>query len=179
MVVRFLAVLMLWSVGLASALIPLPFGGTYVSLALSVALWLAVAAGCVPLVRPLGHRAGTVAGMLTLVLAVPVLNWVAVAPQLWFATHRAAYDAAAAAAPRGGDDYYGADLPLVWRWVSVDGRVVEKDGALFFPQWYGIPDDGGGYFFSPGASPRGEDMAGMICQRPTNLGDGWWMCGMG
>ena len=49
---------------------------------------------------------------------------------------------------------------------------------MFFPQWMGIPDDAGGYIWSPGASPEGVDLYGMLCQAPVNLGDGWWMCGM-
>ncbi len=179
MVARFVGVLVLWSIGVASAFVPLLFGGTLVSLALSVVLWLGLAAGSRALVRPVDERAGAVAGVLTLVLAVPLLNWVSVAPQLWFQTHRLAYDAAVAASSDIGDGYYGDELPLQWRWLTVDGRVVEKDGALFFPQWYAIPDDGGGYFYSRSGSPAGTDMAGMICQAPVNLGDGWWMCGMG
>ncbi|WP_299931679.1 hypothetical protein [uncultured Nocardioides sp.] len=177
--VRVLGVAALWSVGVASALVPVPFGGTYVALALSVALWLALAAGSRALLRPLGDRAGTVVGVLTLVLALPLLNWVSVAPQLWFQAHRPAYDAALEVSPGAGDGYYGTDLPPEWRWLSVDGRIVEKDGMLFFPQWYGIPDDGGGYFHSRTGSPAGTDMAGMLCRAPVNLGDGWWMCGMG
>ncbi|MBD3927338.1 hypothetical protein IEZ26_22135 [Nocardioides cavernae] len=177
-VVRVLGVVALWAVGVASAFVPLLFGGTYISLALSVALWLALAAGCRALLRPLGDRVGTVAAMLTLVLAVPLLNWVSVAPKLWFQTHRLAYGAAAESSG-AGNGYYGTDLPLQWRWLTVDGRVVDKEGALFFPQWYGMPDDGGGYFYSRSGSPAGADMAGMLCQAPVNFGDGWWMCGMG
>ncbi|GAA5119595.1 hypothetical protein GCM10023339_33590 [Alloalcanivorax gelatiniphagus] len=178
-VLRVLGVVLLWSVGVATAFFPLFFGGTLVSVALSVVLWLALVAGCGALLRPLGRRARTVGVVLTVVLAAPLLNWVAVAPELWFHTHRLAYDAAAEAASPDSGSYYGTDLPPVWRWLTVDGRVVEKDGALFFPQWYGIPDDGGGYFFSRAGSPAGAAMAGMRCQTPTSLGDGWWMCGMG
>jgi hypothetical protein len=178
-VARLLGVLAAWSVGVATAVLPIPFGGSGIALALSIALWSAIGVASVRLLRPVGQRVAVAAGGATLVLAVALLNWVAVWPQLWFHTHRFAYDAAVEVVPHGAASYYGVELPLRWRWLTVDGRVVDKDGALYFPQWYGMPDDGGGFFWSPGDSPAGEDMAGMICQRPDNLGDGWWMCGMG
>jgi hypothetical protein len=177
-IARVLGAIALWTVGVASAVLPLPFGGSWVALALSVALWSAIGVASMRLLRPLAQPAAAAAVGVTLVLAAVLLNWVAVWPQLWFQTHRLAYDAAVEVVPGGEGSYYGTELPLRWRWLTVDGRVVDKDGALFFPQWYGMPDDGGGYFWSPGASPAGEDMAGMICQRPVNLADGWWMCGM-
>lgn len=179
-VARLVAVLALWSAAVATAVLAIPFGGTWVALALSLGLWSAIGVASVVLLRPLGQSAAAAAGGVTLVLAVVFLNWVVVAPQLWFQTHRFAYEAAVEAAPGGGaGSYYGTELPLQWRWLTVDGRVVDKDGALFFPQWYGMPDDGGGYFWSPGVPPAGADMAGMLCQGPDSLGDGWWMCGMG
>lgn len=49
---------------------------------------------------------------------------------------------------------------------------------IFFPQWYGLIDDAGGFIFSPSGAPEGMNMAGMICDRPVDLGEGWWMCGM-
>ena len=54
--------------------------------------------------------------------------------------------------------------------MGTDGR--------FFPQWIGIPDDAGGYIYSPSGSPAQADMYGMICSNPVDLGDGWWTCGL-
>jgi hypothetical protein len=125
-----------------------------------------------------GSRAVTVvATTATLLLAATLLNWNSVAPGTWFRTHRWLYDhAAATAAP--GDSYYGSALPFHLQPLSVDGRVSAQGSALFFPQWIGFPDDAGGYFYSPYESPYGFDMYGSLCETPTSLGEGWWMCGM-
>ena len=176
-VARLAGVVGLWAAGVVCAVLPLPLGGSWAGLALSLVLWSATGLLSVLLLRPLGRPAALAGGMVTVVMAAFLLNWVAVSPRLWFQTHRLAYEAALEAAP-GGAGYYGSDLPLRWRWLTVDGRVVDMDGALFFPQWYGIPDDGGGYFWSPGGPPSGVDMAGTPCQHPVHLGDGWWMCGL-
>ncbi|WP_272917534.1 hypothetical protein [Nocardioides flavescens] len=41
-----------------------------------------------------------------------------------------------------------------------------------------MPDDAGGFFHVASGSPEGKDMAGMICESPVDLSDGWWLCGM-
>jgi hypothetical protein len=117
-------------------------------------------------------------GAVTVLLAVPLLNWSSAAPSAYFATHRALYDRAVASTATDGS-YYGARLPLALRPLSARGRVrATDDGMLFFPQWLGIPDDAGGYFWSPDRSPEGADMFGMSCQDPQDLGGGWWACGL-
>lgn len=172
-----LGVAVLWSVGLAATVLPLPFGGTWISFGVSVLGWLAAAGVAFALGLLISRRAASASGVLTVVVAVLLLNWVAVAPRLWFESHRWAYEAARTSTTPSSS-FYGSVLPLRWRWLTVDGKVVDEDGALFFPQWYGLPDDGGGYFYSPDSSPAGVDMAGMVCQAPTSLGGGWWMCGL-
>lgn len=167
----------LWLFGLAATVLPVPFGGTWLSFAVSVHGWLAAAGVAFVVGLLVSRRAAAVSGVLTLVVAVLLVNWVSVAPRLWFETHRWAYDAARASATPGSS-YNGSALPLRWRWLTVDGKVVDKEGALLFPQWYGMPDDGGGYFYAPDGSPAGTDMGGMLCQAPTSLGGGWWMCGL-
>ena len=106
-----------------------------------------------------------------------VFNWVQVSPRWWFATHRPFYELARHHDPGNGST--GDSLAWPLRGLTANGNASKTDGgATFFPQWFGIPDDAGGYFWSPGESPAGEDMAGMLCQRPVDLGGGWWMCGM-
>ena len=176
----------LWLAGVASALLPLPFGGTYLGLGVAWLFWLVVIGGCWALGAVAGRRWLTVTAVSGAVaLYLLSFNWVALAPQAWFDVHRPMYDAALDHVDRS-DDLYGDRLPLRWRWLTVDGRAAARggDGAtgdevVFFPQWYGIPDDGGGYLWSPGGPPEGYDMAGMVCTEPVDLGDGWWMCGMG
>ena len=181
------AVLALWLAGVASAVLPIPMGGTYVALVVSWAFWIALIGGCAALGVLSRQRWLTVVatgGAACLYLLC--FNWVVLAPQAWFDVHRPMYDAALDHADRDDGSLYGARLPLVWRWLTVDGRaavgpVSGQSGpeAVFFPQWYGLPDDGGGYLWSPDGSPEGYDMAGLRCTDPVDLGDGWWMCGMG
>ncbi|MCH5645558.1 MULTISPECIES: hypothetical protein [unclassified Gordonia (in: high G+C Gram-positive bacteria)] len=106
---------------------------------------------------------------------VIVGDWAAASPRAWFITHRALYDQALNVDP--GDDYYGQSLPLHLRYLTVDGRVSGGD-IKFFPLWIGTPDDAGGILHSPGRSPAGFDMYGMMCRDPVSLGDDWWMCGV-
>jgi hypothetical protein len=123
------------------------------------------------------------AALLTLVPVVVVLTvlvnpgWI-VAPRTWFMMHRPLFDAALETDP--GAEYYGTKLPLPLRFLTADGRVSDEDqdGSLFFVQWFGIPDDAGGYIFSPGKSPEGKPLYGLWCKDPVDLGDGWWMCGL-
>ena len=49
--------------------------------------------------------------------------------------------------------------------------------GLFFPQWVGVPDDAGGYVYSP-VSPEGADLYGPPCHQPHRLGGGWWTCNL-
>ena len=135
--------------------------------------------------RGWGRKRGRVAIVLAVVvLAVSLVVWAIMmltsrdpTAEEWFADHREQYEAALAVDP--GDEYYGAPLPDDLAHLSVTGRVSGDSATRFFPQWTGIPDDAGGYFYSPGGSPEGRDMYGMICQDPVSLGDGWWACGMG
>lgn len=125
------------------------------------------------------RRAGRPALLIAAVLLVTatVGAWWQLAPRAWFTTHRALYAQALSTDP--GPDYYGNALPLPLRFLSVGGKVsAGPDGARFFPQWIGTPDDAGGYWHSPARSPAGNDMYGMICTDPVPLGDDWWMCGM-
>lgn len=61
-----------------------------------------------------------------------------------------------------------------------DGLIsIGPDGRVFVPQWAGIPDDAGGYIYSPDdTSPEGWDMWGMDCENQTRLDGGWWACGL-
>jgi hypothetical protein len=122
--------------------------------------------------------------LLALVTLVPALIVATVvvnptwrhAPRTWFALHRPLYQRALETDP--GSDYYGAKLPVPLRFLTEGGQVSEHDGSRFFPQWIGIPDDAGGYLYSPHGSPEGVDLYGMSCTGPVDLGGGWWMCGM-
>lgn len=78
----------------------------------------------------------------------------------------------------GARDYGGAPLPWQYRAFTSNGRASADDHLVFLPQWTGIPDDGGGFFFSPHGSPEGYDMFGMVCEAPLRLDDAWWACGM-
>lgn len=119
----------------------------------------------------------TVIAATTIVVTATIGAWWPAAPQAWFTTHRALYQQGLDTDP--GDDYYGAPLPLHLRFLSASGKVSgDADGARFFPQWIGIPDDAGGYWYSPGRSPQGYDMYGLICTEPKPLGSDWWMCGL-
>jgi hypothetical protein len=104
-------------------------------------------------------------------------------PRAYFALHRPLFEIARQNPP--GADYYGNPLPLPLRFLSANGNVsrVIGDGRdvsdiRFFPQWVGIPDDAGGYLYSPAGSPAGVDMYGMVCREPVDLGGDWWMCGI-
>jgi hypothetical protein len=74
-------------------------------------------------------------------------------------------------------DYY-TELPPDLAPFAACGLVSVYSDSVFVAQWSGIPDDAGGFWFSPGRSPEGFDMWGMICHDPADLGDGWWRCGM-
>ena len=177
----------LWLVGVGSALVPVPLGGTHVALVGSAILWLGIIGGCL-LAGVLARRGwvGLVGALGAVLLCVPLFNWSRVASRTWFDVHRSFYEAALDDVDTGSDEYYGDRLPARYSWLTVDGRAVphpmrgERDvpESVFFPQWYGIPDDGGGYIWSPDGSPEGMDMAGARCHDPVDLGDGWWMCGM-
>lgn len=98
----------------------------------------------------------------------------------WFEEHRAEFETARGLALPA--DAYSTLLPADLAHLSKDGTVRTGSGpdgqTIFFPQWFGIPDDAGGYIYSPGGDPTGFDMYGMSCQGPVDLGDGWWSCGM-
>ena len=75
------------------------------------------------------------------------------------------------------NDYY-VELPHNFDAFTAGGLTSCWGDAVFLPQWSGIPDDAGGYWYSPGESPDGWDMWGMLCKNPVDLGEGWWTCGM-
>lgn len=80
----------------------------------------------------------------------------------------------------GSQPQYYADLPTDLAFLSTNGLVSTNGrGALFVPQWAGIPDDAGGYIFSPAGNPTGWEMWGMTCTYPVRLDGDWWACGMG
>lgn len=74
-------------------------------------------------------------------------------------------------------DYY-VELPKEYAPFTAGGLTSCWEEVVFLPQWSGIPDDAGGFWYSPYRSPEGFDMWGMICRDPVDLGDGWWTCGM-
>lgn len=125
------------------------------------------------------------AGVLVAVLAAWALQptaprlGIAIDHRAWFEDHRDDFDRAAAGLPdECCEAYYGDALPDDLRHLTVNGRVSKLGDDLFFPQWIALVDDAGGYWYSPDDSPEGHDMYGMICEDPTDLGDGWWSCGM-
>jgi hypothetical protein len=74
---------------------------------------------------------------------------------------------------------YYASLPRSLEAMSVNGSVLtDGAGGVFVPQWAALVDDAGGFWFTPGTSPEGRDMWGMICEDPTRLDGDWWVCGM-
>ncbi|MGA5543793.1 hypothetical protein ACPCIR_18230 [Mycobacterium sp. NPDC051198] len=117
----------------------------------------------------------TVVPVLAVVTVVVNSGWM-VAPRAWFAMHRPLFDQALETDP--GKAYYGNQLPVSLRFLVAEGRVSNRGGSRFFPQWIGIPDDAGGYLYDPIESPEGADLYGDICRNPVDLGDGWWMCGL-
>lgn len=103
--------------------------------------------------------------------------WWQISPKSWFTAHRAMYQEALATDP--GDEYYGTPLPAHLYFLAVNGRVSgNRQGVRFFPQWIGLPDDAGGYLYSPSGPPLRYDMYGDPCSAPISLGGDWWMCGM-
>lgn len=78
-----------------------------------------------------------------------------------------------------GEAQYNVDLPGHLSGVAVNGSIsTDGAGAVFVPLWTGIPDDAGGYWYTPGESPAGRDMSGMVCEDPTQLDGDWWLCGV-
>lgn len=117
----------------------------------------------------------TVVPVLVVVTVVVNSTW-KVAPRTWFAMHRPLFERALETDP--GDGYYGNQLPGWLQFLVAEGRVSNRGGSRFFPQWIGIPDDAGGYLYDPNESPAGADLYGDICTNPVDLGGGWWMCGL-
>jgi hypothetical protein len=129
-------------------------------------------------------RPGVAAAMVPMILATALVSpGYRVFPRAYFTLHRPLFEIARQTPP--GADYYGNPLPLPLRFLSANGNVsrVIGDGRdvsdiRFLPQWIGIPDDAGGYLYSPDGSPAGVDMYGMVCREPVDLGGDWWMCGL-
>lgn len=127
-----------------------------------------------------GRRWTELVTLVPVVVALSLLvnpGWI-VAPKTWFKMHRPLFNMALETDP--GHEYYGNKLPLPLRFLTADGNVSDEDqdGSRFFAQWFGIPDDAGGYIYSPGKSPEGKPLYGLWCKDPVDLGDGWWMCGL-
>ena len=164
-----------WVVVVAFEVLRLPTFGSLQPLDLLVRGWLWVGAAFVT--ARLAWRAGWTRGLPVSVLVVAVVvagfNWSVLAPRAWFATHRALYDLTTDDA--GGGGYYGSSLGWL-RPLTVSGNASRTETGLFYPQWIGIPDDAGGYLWSPSESPEGLDLYGRICTDPVDLGDGWWLC---
>lgn len=152
----------LWLLDLIVEPVALLLGGTALSLVV------------IGLIR--GRRALLAAALIPVLLATLVVAgpYALRFPQLWFRVHQPMYRAALTHEP--ADSYYGSPLPLPLRVLAVDGASSASDGVRFFPQWIGIPDDAGGYLYSPAGRPIGFDMYGRQCQRPLDLGSGWWLC---
>lgn len=76
------------------------------------------------------------------------------------------------------DDFYGPPLPDDLERLSATGKIeLPSNGDFFIPAWTGVPVDAGGYWYSS-VSPEGRDMYGLRCTNPSDLGDGWWACGI-
>lgn len=71
--------------------------------------------------------------------------------------------------------------------LSANGAITTagacgEDLVCFVPQWFGIPDDAGGYLYIPrsGSSPRIEDCVLSLHGRVPSLSsadhmlDSWW-----
>ncbi len=178
-VLSVVAMVALWAVAVAVVWLSPWFVGSPLGMGVAGVAWI----GLGVVVGLLGGLVGgrwwlAVAGVVvTALLAVPLYNWSAVAPTAYFQVHKPLYERAVRTA-QTDDSYYGAGLPIALRPLSARGGVRDQGGMLFFPQWFGVPDDAGGYFWSPEKSPEGADMFGMLCQDPVDLGDGWWACGM-
>lgn len=171
-------VVMLWLSAVWVAVLPIPYVGTLLGLAFGVLSWVLIVTAVI-LLGLVGRRRWLTLSTtgLTVALAAVLLNWSSVAPEAWFRTHRALFDQAVATF-EPDDSYYGAELPVALRPLSANGRVRSDADGLFFPQWLGMPDDAGGYFYAPDSSPEGADMFGFSCRDPIDLGHGWWVCGM-
>ncbi|HEX7824491.1 MAG TPA: hypothetical protein VF477_06300 [Mycobacterium sp.] len=109
----------------------------------------------------------TLVPALVVVMAVVNSMWV-VAPRMWFNTHRSLFETAAAADFR----------PVQLRFLTADGRVEIDGSTKYFPQHLGLPDEMGGYMYSPDADPTSSEFYGFFCRTPIPLGGDWWMCGM-
>jgi hypothetical protein len=129
--------------------------------------------------------AAAVAVVLTAVAFVHSLYPRPEDPRQYVAQHRAEMDEVATLVHEGelrpsspDEVYYGPQLPEHLRHLSATGRVsILSVGTFFIPRWTGIPDDAGGYWYSP-SSPEGQDMYGMACTEPLDLANHWWSCGM-
>lgn len=164
-----------WVVVVAFEVLRLPTLGSFYLLDLLVRGWLW--AGVAFFTARLAWRAGWTRGVSVTVLVVLAViagfNWSVLAPRAWFETHRALYDLTTNDAM--GGDYYGTSLGWL-RPLTASGNASRTETDLFYPQWIGIPDDAGGYLWSPSASPAGVDLYGTICVDPVDLGGGWWLC---
>ncbi|MCW2557219.1 MAG: hypothetical protein JWP55_1183, partial [Mycobacterium sp.] len=61
-------------------------------------------------------------------------------------------------------------LPTPLRFLTEEGRVETDGTTRYFPQRLGLPDDTGGYMYSPDASPLDSDLYGIFCRSPIPLG---------
>ena len=164
-----------WVVVAAFEVLRLPTFGSFYPLDLLVrgVLWATVALATALFAWRAGWTRGIPVTVLVVVAVLAGFNWSVLAPRLWFETHRPLYDLTTNDAVGGG--YYGTSLGWL-RPLTVSGNASRTETGLFYPQWIGIPDDAGGYLWSPSGSPAGVDLYGTICIDPVDLGDGWWLC---
>lgn len=138
----------------------------------------------VRLLRPVGRRwrrgGAVVATGIALLALGQLLDPPHYGPRATFvALEHGLHDVARAHEQLQRDEQNGrADLPRRLQHLSVTSSVALAGPAIFVPRWSGIPDDAGGYWYSPDGSPQGYDMSGMICESPTRMAGDWWACGL-
>ncbi|GAA1401316.1 hypothetical protein GCM10009600_05630 [Oerskovia paurometabola] len=146
-----------WALAVRDAL-PAPLHGL-VAAGPGLGTWLfRLVAGLVGVVVHLVRRRSALTLVTSLVLLTVAVSWprAQVGTAERFAAYRVALSEVAAPDGEGARDP-GEDglLPNALRYVSANGRVDRyEDGRVFVPQWLGMPDDAGGFWFSPGGRPR-------------------------
>lgn len=101
-------------------------------------------------------------------------------PVGWFEEHRDEFEEAAEWSDGRCcvDDGSSIRLPDHLDHLSDNGRVHGGEGRFFFPQWFGIPDDAGGFWYSPDGRPGDMAVFGTGCFSRELLDDEWLSCGM-
>lgn len=135
------------------------------------ALWASTAA-VVGVARRRGKRTAVAAGLAAAIVATAVVlvDWTDAFARGWFRVHRGEFATAAhlarsgALGPPGEWEYYGVELPIGLRVLSVDGRISTIGTAggapvLFVPAYEGIPDDAYGFVHVVGPVDGGVSTA--------------------